>query len=286
MIRGFSHTRLAGAGADDLGSFGVMPVQPMTSEQLVSGPSSWWSLFNKDTEIAKPGYYSVHLDLPDVDAEMVAASGFAGVHRYNYLSKTGGLTIDLCHTAAINLKDCVNAAFHVLDSSLESSSFTGNILVDGSLSHGIMVYVYGEILNKDGALGSWTTCNNNSGEIACEPNLLASETTQGMLYSYLSLGDVSSLEVRVGISFISEDQAKLNLEDALSSYDTSQSSIIDQVKDATAAIWCKEMSAVEFGMDVQTTDRSDLLSKMYTAFYRFVSPYPLESLPHPPVVPS
>jgi putative alpha-1,2-mannosidase len=271
-----------------------MPVAPMTEEQLLSGPSSWWSLFSKDTEIAKPGYYSVHLDLPNVDAEMVAASGFAGIHRYNYLSKAGGLTIDLCHTAAINLDNpsCANAAFHVLDSTSESSSFGGNILVDGSLSRGIMVYVYGEIFNKDGSLGSWTTCNNNSGDIACEPNLLTSETTQGKLYSYLSLGDVSSLEVRVGISFISEDQAKLNLEDALSNYDSSQSSIIDHLKDDTAALWCKEMSAVEFGMDGETADRSDLLSKMYTAFYRFVLSLPsisslsLLSSSIPPVVPS
>jgi predicted alpha-1,2-mannosidase len=272
MIRGFSHTRLAGAGVSDLGTFGIMPVQSMTNEELITGPSSWWSLFNKETETAKPGYYSVHLDLPNVDAEMVAASGFAGIHRYNYLSTdASGLAINMCHTAAIRPEDprCRTASFHVLDSSPKSSSFSGSILIDGSLSHGIMVYLYGEVFSREGSLGSWTTCNNNLGDTACEANLLNSDTSTGTLYSYLSLGeDVSSLEVRVGISFISEDQAKLNLDEALERYDTTQASIFDSVNEAIASLWCTEMSAVEFSVEGETADRGDLLTKMYTAYYR------------------
>lgn len=269
MIRGFSHTRLAGAGVSDLGTFGMMPVPVMSQEELSMGPSAWWSLFNKETETAKPGYYSVHLDLPNVDVELIAASGFAGIHRYNYLTQSGGLTIDMCHTAAMNVDNpsCINADFHVLDSSPSKGSFQGNILIDGGLSHGIMVYLYGEIVNQDGTLGTWTTCNNNSGEIVCQSDLHDSDTSTGKLYSYLSLNEVSSLEIRVGISFINQDQAKLNLQDAVRNYD-SQLSIFDSVKDATVAVWCDEMSAVEFEMSQTTSDRSDLTSKLYTAFYR------------------
>lgn len=270
MIRGFSHTRLAGAGVSDLGTFGIMPVTAKSPEELILGPSAWWTTFSKDTETAKPGYYSVHLDLPNVDAEMVAASGFAGIHRYNYLSKVGGLTIDMCHTAAMNIDNpsCVNAEFHVIDSRSSKGSFQGNILIDGGLSHGIMVYVYGEIVNKDGTLGTWTTCNNNSGEIACQSELYDVTTSTGTLFSYLSLNDVSSLEIRVGISFINENQAKLNLQDAIRNYDASQLSIFDSVKDTTISLWCDEMSSVEFEMTQESADRVDLTSKLYTAFYR------------------
>lgn len=271
MIRGFSHTRLAGAGVSDLGTFGIMPVTELNEEKLLEGPSLWWSTFNKETEIAKPGTYSVHLDLPNVDVELVASSGFAGLHRYNYLSNTGGLTLDLCHTAAINPgnpSSCINSSLHIIDSSSTSSTFTGNVFFDGGLSHGIWVYIYGEIYNKDGSLGSWTTCDNSLGDLACNSEITDAQSSNGKLFSYLSLKDVSSLEVRVGISFISEDEAKLNLIDSLQSFDTTSGSIFDQVKEKTTSIWCQEMSAVQFSMDEQTSDRTDLLSKLYTGFYR------------------
>lgn len=55
---------------------------------------------------------------------------------------------------------------------------------------------------------------------------------------------------------------------SIQSFDTTSSSIFDKVNEQTKSVWCNEMSAVEFSMDEETTDRADLLAKLYTGFYR------------------
>ena len=61
-IRAFSHTHLVGAGVDDLGNIGIMPMLwsgDVTTMQPIGEQTerTWWSTFNKSTEIAKPVYY-------------------------------------------------------------------------------------------------------------------------------------------------------------------------------------------------------------------------------------
>jgi predicted alpha-1,2-mannosidase len=123
-VLGFSHTHLQGTGASDLGDVLLMPLvegrnwswnsgdpgQQAEAQIRAVGESSGWvfdemqrgyrSAFSHDREQARPGYYAVHLDTPDVHAELTATTR-CGMHRYRYPSLAAetrrGLMLDLVH---------------------------------------------------------------------------------------------------------------------------------------------------------------------------------------------
>jgi predicted alpha-1,2-mannosidase len=106
-ILGFSHTHLQGTGASDLGDVLLMPLvegrnwswntgdpgqQADAQIEAIGGNSDWVfdeaergyrSAFSHDHEQARPGYYAVHLDTPDVHAELTATTR-CGMHQYRF----------------------------------------------------------------------------------------------------------------------------------------------------------------------------------------------------------
>jgi predicted alpha-1,2-mannosidase len=123
-IMGFSHTHLQGTGGSDLGDILIMPLVEgrnwswetgvpentalMQIQEL--GQNSGWvfdktvpgyrSFFSHDRESGHAGFYSVHLDTPDVQAELTATTR-CGMHRYIYPqlppSTRQGVILDLEH---------------------------------------------------------------------------------------------------------------------------------------------------------------------------------------------
>ena len=99
-IVGFSHTHFSGTGHSDLGDILIMPtignlqLNPGVSDNPASG---YRSSYRKETESASPGYYRVHLDEPDVEAELTATVR-CGFHRYTFPeSDSAHLILDLDH---------------------------------------------------------------------------------------------------------------------------------------------------------------------------------------------
>ncbi|WP_340114299.1 GH92 family glycosyl hydrolase [Maribellus mangrovi] len=85
-IFGFSHTHFSGVGHSDLGDFLLMP----TTDELTLDPgkasepgSGYHSQFSHKTETAEPGYYKVHLDDYNIEAELTA-SDRVGFHQYTF----------------------------------------------------------------------------------------------------------------------------------------------------------------------------------------------------------
>jgi predicted alpha-1,2-mannosidase len=121
-VIGFSHTHLQGTGAQDLGDVLLMPMveghnwswsggtpgnQAEVQTEALGTESGWvladdqtgyFSWFTHDRETAKPGYYSVHLSRPDIQAELTATTR-CGMHRYSYPAGGAqqGLILDLIH---------------------------------------------------------------------------------------------------------------------------------------------------------------------------------------------
>ncbi len=93
IIYGFTHTALSGTGVSDYGDILLMPMTggPAWQNKLYS------SSFNKKTEIASAGYYSVRLAKYDILAELTTTTR-VGMHRYTYPeSADAGLLLDLQH---------------------------------------------------------------------------------------------------------------------------------------------------------------------------------------------
>lgn len=91
QIWGFSQTHLNGTGCMDLGDLLVMPI---TGQRV---RSDYKSPFDKSTESATPGYYTVKLNKYDVKAELTATEHVA-LHRYTYhKADSASLLLDLQH---------------------------------------------------------------------------------------------------------------------------------------------------------------------------------------------
>jgi putative alpha-1,2-mannosidase len=124
VIVGFSHTHVQGTGGRDLGDVLVMPMVegrnwswdagiPTDEGEAqidANGLNSGWvfsgsepgyrSFFSHKRETIRAGYYSVHLDTPNVQAELTATTR-CGMHRYHYPSSPShtqhGIIVDLVH---------------------------------------------------------------------------------------------------------------------------------------------------------------------------------------------
>ena len=97
-IWGFTQEHLNGTGCMDLGDILVMPVTARENRE------NYHSTYDKTTEEAAPGYYSVLLDQTGVKAELTATNHVA-YHRYTYNKvDSAAVLIDLQHGPAWNEK--------------------------------------------------------------------------------------------------------------------------------------------------------------------------------------
>ena len=100
VIWGFTQTHLNGTGCMDLGDILVMPVTGNRHRAW----DGYRSSFQKNSESATPGYYTVTLDEPGVKAELTAPLHTA-LHRYTYnKADSASVLIDLQHGPAWNEK--------------------------------------------------------------------------------------------------------------------------------------------------------------------------------------
>lgn len=97
-IWAFSHLHLSGTGIGDLLDIGFMPVigevklGKGTAEDHTSG---MYSLFSRDKEVARPGYYAVHLDRYNIDVELTTTNR-VGFHKYTFpKSEQAKVIVDL-----------------------------------------------------------------------------------------------------------------------------------------------------------------------------------------------
>ncbi len=97
-IIGFSHTHLSGTGCGDYGDILLIPT---TGTDRVDR-EGYTSLFSHDSEIARPGYYSVMLDSYGVQAELTATA-HTGMHRYTFpASDDAAIILDPSHSLQNN----------------------------------------------------------------------------------------------------------------------------------------------------------------------------------------
>ncbi len=266
-IRGFSHTHFVGAGTNDLGSFGFMPIRVSSDNKgpLTKGErngtlelNGWTSKFQKESEKASPGYYSVYLDEPKVRAEMLAVNNWAGIHRYTWdpFTSTGkaGLVLDICHASKMKYGED-NQCKQATITAINGNTFEAAVSMDGSFTRGMWFYIYGEISTNsltNKAVKHWEMCA--SSDIKSFPHCQDDSLTQsgvGTLFTLATFGtdlgksgeSAFTVDVRVAISLISGEYARKNFADAFSAGGSSVRYLdFEQVKQQTTDYWCTAMS--------------------------------------------
>ncbi|CAF3505923.1 unnamed protein product [Rotaria sp. Silwood1] len=201
----FSHTHMFGAGVQDYGEVGIIPVQIDNNkhlQEMISKRNGYRSEFRHEHEVVEPGYYQVYLDTHKINVELTATEQ-VGIHRYSYdkiKNKHHVILIDSSYT----LQTGVCNRSHIKIDSI-NHEITGLVFFKGSLSGrfgGVTTY-FVISLNNWSKFGVW-----NNGQIIEGQN----ETDGCSSGAYIILSDEQvQLTMYVGISFVSIEQARTNL---------------------------------------------------------------------------
>lgn len=205
-LSGFSHTHLEGPGGSANGYSQVLVVPQVGA--LGVRPEDRASRFSHDDEVAEPGYYAVTLSDPGVRAELTATAA-CGVHRYTFPTGAAGrILIDLGHTRGMPLA----AEISVLDGDIVEGR--GVHQVNPFVAAGVeksfegptgvsTVYVSARFSRPAASRGTWDDLGVHAGSDEGQG------TTAGAFLEWDAAGIV---EVRVGVSFLSVEQARANRE--------------------------------------------------------------------------
>ncbi len=247
IIYGFSHTHLSGTGVSDYGDILFMPTtgRVMLDNGRKSYSSGYCSSFRHSNEIAEPGYYSVLLDKYGVKAELTVTNR-VGFHRYVFPG-TGkaNIIIDLQHRDPV-----VDAAIRRVSSSeLEGYRKATNWALD---KQWFFVARFSKPFNVFGL------ALNDS--LIADSNELNGKNVKAFVQ--FAAGPDEPVMVKVGISAVSIENARMNLDAELPGWD------FEQTREQAYMEWDKELSKilVEGGTHDQKVN-------FYTALYHcFVTP--------------
>jgi predicted alpha-1,2-mannosidase len=236
-IYGFSHTHLSGTGCSDYGDILIMP----TIGKAAWSNKQYASAFQKSTEKATAGYYSVFLEKRKILAELTVTNR-TGLHRYTFpASEESGILIDLTH------RDRVNESSITINSDRE---ITGH-RVSSNWSSKQQVYFVIQFSKpflkasiKDGA-GIFKGQQSRIGK-----NLKAH------LQFTTKQGEV--ILIKVGISPVSIEGARKNLEAEQPGFD------FETVHQNAINTWNKELGKIVIESE-QLTDKRNFYSALYHA---------------------
>lgn len=248
IVIGFSHLHLNGTGCSDTGDLLFMPytgkmrTQPGTQDNPLSGYASYYS---KSDETAFPGYYGVVLKTHRTKVELTASDRVA-FHRYTFPKNVEKYVM-------INLKDA-NGDDRPTDTYLEQVNDTtvSGYRCSSGWSKQQQIY-FTAVFSEPIRLALFHD------SIPVQGNVLQGIDVKG---NVIVASDVERLDVKVGISPVSMENAAANIRQEIADWN------FERVVDETTAKWNAELSKLQ----VSTTDT---VAKriFYTALYHaFIQP--------------
>jgi predicted alpha-1,2-mannosidase len=244
-IMGFSHTRLSGTGATDGGHFRVLPMRGETGwERYRKGK---YASFRHADERAFPGYYAVKLDDPEVLAELTATPR-TGIHRYSFSGKGAPqLLLDVC--SALGGKRAEGGSVNLYP---QQNEIVGEVKTFGTFagrSGGIKVYFFAR-LNLP-----WSKAVIRNGRVESPDSLKGIGSQLTVDFSFANV--TQKLELRLGISHVSIDNARINLETETTGHNFEE--LVEMAKNG----WEEKLSLIE---PVFENEKQKII--FYTSLYR------------------
>ena len=240
-IAGFSHTHLSGTGIGDYGDVMLMPTvdnNQKTKGEPENPDSGFRSRFSKNNEKASPGYYSVILDDYNILVELTATNR-VGLHRYTFpKSDNSRIVLDLAHNARFH--ENIDLQVEVLD----RTTIQGVKKTKGWATEQF-IFFYAEFSKPFEKV----TLND-------EEDITFAQGTDVKAYFIFNTEEREKILVKVGISAVSIDGAKANLEKELTSWD------FEDTKSKAEKLWSDQLSKIS----VESNNKANLTT-FYTALY-------------------
>lgn len=250
-VMGFSHLHRSGMGAGDWGDVLIMPTTGKL--QVVPGnkmnpDEGYRSRFSHNEEKAMPGYYSVTLKDYDIKAELTVTPR-TGFHRYTFpKSDSSHILIDLKHGIG---DSCTGAMVKIVNNNEIEGYRTSIGFVKKQA-----VYFCAQFDKPFSSFGTW------KGEEIKPNSREESGYNIGAFVDY-STSKNEPVQVKVGISYTSIDQARLNLQKENPDWQ------FDRVRENAYRTWGNELNRilVEFKAENDKAYQEDKLITFYTALY-------------------
>jgi predicted alpha-1,2-mannosidase len=248
-IAGFSHIHSWTMG-------GLLTMPTVGELNIAPGPEDdpdkgYRSRFRHETEVASPGYYAVTLDDYGVRVELTTTIR-AGFQRYTFPeSPRARILFDLLFPTEYN--------FSVLDATIrkvsnsEIEGYSKQRGEGGAQWNDYTVHFVARFDKPFDSFGGWV-----GDQIHPEANELSGKGDIGAFVNY-STTDREVLNMQTGISLVSIDQARLNLETEMSPFGWD----FDAARNHARQTWNDLLSKVE--VEGGTHDQK---VKFYTNFYR------------------
>ena len=255
-LTGFSHVNLSGVGCPELGSVVTMATTgPLNVDYTAYGTTY-------DGETASPGYYATRLDKYGIMAEATASPRTA-VERYTFPGGQGNILVNL----GIGLTNETGGSIRrVSDTEIVGSRLMGTFCYNPDAV--FTMYFAVRVNRKPTSSGFWKkqpsmhgveaewTPDNGTYKIYNSYSREMSGDDIGYWFTYDNLAEGEQIEVSVGVSFVSADNAleNLNAEQHGASFDT-------VLADARKS-WARQLNRIEVegGTEQQKT-------VFYTALY-------------------
>lgn len=225
VIYGFSHTHLSGTGCSDYGDIMFMPMATQPNIEITNYPSG----FSHSNEKAVAGNYSVQLN-NGIMVDLTATTR-VGVHKYTFPADSiPWIVLNLSHR-----DKTLEASMNVVNQTeIEGMRRSEAWAKD---QHIYFVARFSEPFEANKQMVILGVKNNSK-------------------YAFRFAKGKKSIIMKVGISNVSIEGARKNLDAELTNFD------FDKVKKDAENLWNKELGKIEV-----TTEDKDKLKIFYTALY-------------------
>ena len=237
VIYGFSHTHLSGTGIPDYCDVLLMPF---------TGPVKWnsedyRSSFSHNTEKASPGYYEVLLEQHKIKVQL-AASYRSGMHHYTFprTSKKGSVLIDLTWRDEVLESYLKQVSPYEISGMRRSKSWAQDQVVFFYIKFDKPIQAFYYKSETDSGFASKQTINGK----------------KIRAYFDFNVDGTQVLKAKIGISAVSEEGAKKNLDTEITDWN------FENLESKANKAWNNELRKIEVkgGTKVQQV-------VFYTALY-------------------
>jgi predicted alpha-1,2-mannosidase len=241
-ITGYSLTHISGPGC---GAAGDIPMLPMTGALPDGDPNGVTTKFTNSGEVAQAGYYSAQSNQPDTITSEFTATPHSAMGRFTYPATTQAGFL-------IKLHDSQNGEF-----APSTARIPNNHEVSGSQTSG---HFCGEVVN-DGQRQEYTVHFGISFDRPFSSSKIIRGSDGKPTVVYLTFDTTSNpvVQAKVGISYVSDDNARLNWQTDNQAWD------FGSTRSAAQDAWNKLLGRIEVsgGSFAQT---QQFYSNLYKAF--------------------